>query len=287
MKLRLYKAYSILSLIILVLVSCDKEFDTIEQLDNQAIQKYIKEKNLDVQEYNNTGIYYKILNPPSGPALAYNQEVPIVFTIHSVDDKYDSADTIFSNRFANYLGYLGPEGFRIGVKDILKNSRGKIRLIIPSRLAFGRNGNSKVPGNASLDVTLEVLDKESLPLYDDAVIKQFIQKNNLSNFKKTASGLYYQISDAGTGTAVTPESKIKINYTGKLLDGRLFDFNNDIEFYLDDLIAGWREGIPLIKEGGSIRLLIPSGLAYGFKNNQNIPPFSCLDFDIKLTKVTP
>jgi FKBP-type peptidyl-prolyl cis-trans isomerase len=287
MKFTTFKIYTILSLVILTIVSCDKEFGTIEELDNNNIQAYIKQNNLDVQQFNNTGIYYKILSAPTGPALAYNQEVPIVFTIHSVDGKYESLDTLFTNRFASYLGYLGPEGFKIGAKDILKNSRGKIRLIIPSRLAYGRNGNSKIPGNASLDVTLEVLDKEGLPNYEDGVIKQFFQTNSLTGFSKTSSGLYYKITDAGTGASVTPESQITINYTGKLLDGRTFDFNNDIALYLDDLIAGWKEGLLLIKSGGSIRLIIPSSLAYGFKSNQNIPPFSTLDFEIKLTKVAP
>jgi FKBP-type peptidyl-prolyl cis-trans isomerase FkpA len=284
MKLSICRSYLILAFLIAV-SSCTKEYDTIEQEDDRAIKSYMKANSIDFPQYANTGIYYKIVNPASGSALAYNQEVAIVYTMRSVDGKYEAADTIFTNRYANYLGYLVPEGFRIGVKDILQKGRGKIRLLIPSRLGFGRNGDGKVPGNASLDVLLEVMDKGGLAQYNEGVIKQFLQTNNLTGFSRTSTGLYYKVTTAGTGATASPEAQITINYTGKLLDGRLFDYNNDAIFYLDRLIDGWQQGIPLVQEGGTIRLIIPSSLAYGFKASSNIPPFSCLDFEIKVSKV--
>jgi FKBP-type peptidyl-prolyl cis-trans isomerase FkpA len=54
---------------------------------------------------------------------------------------------------------------------------------------------------------------------------------------------------------------------------------------LGTLIEGWKEGLPYIKKGGSIRLIIPSQLAYGVQGSGTIPPFSCLDFDIKVKDV--
>jgi FKBP-type peptidyl-prolyl cis-trans isomerase FkpA len=124
----------------------------------------------------------------------------------------------------------------------------------------------------------------ALPAYNDAVIKQFLAANNLTGFTKRPSGIYYKISDAGTGAAINDESQITITYTGKLLDGRLFDSNTDATFYLQDLIPGWREILPLVKVGGAVRFVVPSASAYGNKHSGVIPPFSVLDFDIKVTK---
>jgi FKBP-type peptidyl-prolyl cis-trans isomerase FkpA len=283
MKFTLYKAYSILALIILIVSSCEKEYESIEQVDEKNIQAYIKQNSLSVQQYNNTGIYYKILSPGTGAPLNYNQQVPLIFTMQSLDGKSTSVDTIFNNRYLEYLGYLSPEGLLIGVKEILKNSRGQIRLIVPSRLAFGRNGNKTFPGNTSIDMTVRVLDLEALPAYNDFVIKQFLQSSNLTGFNKTASGIYYKIADPGTGTSITTDSKITATYTGKLLNGKIFDTQTDSPFYLQSLIPGWLEIIPLIKVGGSVRFILPSGSAYGNKNSGTIPPFSCLDFDVKVS----
>ncbi len=204
MKLTIFKAYTILAFFLVAVSACKKVFDTIQQADDKNIQAYIKQNNLVVQQYNNTGIYYNILSPGTGAPLAYNQEVPLLYTIHSLDGKSNSVDTILNNRYISYLGYLTPAGMQIGVKEILKNSRGQIRLIIPSNLGFGRNGNATFPGNTSLDMTVRVLDIAALPAYNDSVIKQFLQLSNLTGFTKTSTGIYYKIADPGIGLFVTP-----------------------------------------------------------------------------------
>jgi FKBP-type peptidyl-prolyl cis-trans isomerase FkpA len=106
------------------------------------------------------------------------------------------------------------------------------------------------------------------------------------------SGLYYEIIDPGSGTAASSSSEISITYTGKLLNGYLFDQqttpNNtsyDPAWPLADLIPGWQIGIPLIKKGGQIKLIIPSALAYGCKGKGMVPGDAVLFFDIQLVDV--
>ncbi len=106
------------------------------------------------------------------------------------------------------------------------------------------------------------------------------------------SGLYYQIIDPGSGTAPAANSKISIIYTGKLLSGYKFDeqttpnnTSNNPAWPLTNLIEGWQIGIPLIKKGGHIKLLIPSALAYGCKGKGVVPGDAVLFFDIKLVDV--
>jgi FKBP-type peptidyl-prolyl cis-trans isomerase FkpA len=79
------------------------------------------------------------------------------------------------------------------------------------------------------------------------------------------------------------------NYTGKLLNGVVFDkaaVGSEATFTLNSLVTGWKEALPLIKQGGAIRLIVPSSLAYGLNGSTpTIPSFSALDFDIAVTEV--
>ena len=101
--------------------------------------------------------------------------------------------------------------------------------------------------------------------------------------------MYYKIGQPGTGSPITIESTIVANYTGKLLNGTIFDralAGSEATFKVNSLVNGWRQGIPLIKQGGSIRLIVPSTLGYGLEGSSpSIPAFSVLDFEITVTDV--
>jgi FKBP-type peptidyl-prolyl cis-trans isomerase len=84
---------------------------------------------------------------------------------------------------------------------------------------------------------------------------------------------------------------VRVHYTGRLLDGTKFDSSHDrgqpAEFGLNEVIAGWTEGLQLMKKGGKARLVIPSNLAYGPQGRQGIPPFAPLAFEIELLDILP
>jgi FKBP-type peptidyl-prolyl cis-trans isomerase FkpA/FKBP-type peptidyl-prolyl cis-trans isomerase FklB len=120
--------------------------------------------------------------------------------------------------------------------------------------------------------------------------KTFLIENaKKAGVKTTASGLQYEIIKQGTGKQATANSTVKVNYEGKLVDGTVFDSSyargEPAEFPLAGTIPGWIEGIPLLKEGGSIMLYVPAKLAYGEQGNQAIPPNSVLIFKVDLLAV--
>jgi FKBP-type peptidyl-prolyl cis-trans isomerase len=277
-------------LLLTILFSCQKEYETIDVIDDRNVKEYIQLNKINMQEYQGTGIYYQVVSPGTGPELQYSDRMPALITMRSLDGKYVSIDTFsIANRYFNFLGYYNPEPIRIGVKEVLKKSNGTLRMIIPSRLAFGRNGSGSIPGNASLDITVRALDISKLIAYEDFTIVKYLESKALTGFTKTTTGLYYKIGQPGTGSPITADSTIVANYTGKLLNGVIFDravAGSEATFKLNSLVKGWREGIPLIKQGGSIRLIIPSTLGYGLDGSSpSVPAFSALDFEITVTDV--
>ena len=108
--------------------------------------------------------------------------------------------------------------------------------------------------------------------------------------QKTPSGLQYTVQKVGTGKKPQASSMVKVHYTGKLVDGTVFDSSVErgepIEFPLNQVIPGWTEGLQLMQEGGKSTLFIPAALAYGAQGVPGtIPPNSTLIFDVELIEV--
>jgi FKBP-type peptidyl-prolyl cis-trans isomerase len=103
------------------------------------------------------------------------------------------------------------------------------------------------------------------------------------------SGLSYEIVQEGTGASPKPTETVKVHYTGKLIDGTVFDSSvqrgEPAEFPLDQVIPGWTEGIQKMKKGGKIKLYVPPQLAYGDDGRPGIPPGSTLIFDVELLDI--
>jgi FKBP-type peptidyl-prolyl cis-trans isomerase FkpA/FKBP-type peptidyl-prolyl cis-trans isomerase FklB len=122
-------------------------------------------------------------------------------------------------------------------------------------------------------------------------IEKYMKDNKIKNVKPTSSGLYYYETQAGTGKQATKGSIVKVHYTGKFMDGKVFDSSVErgepIEFTLGvgQVIKGWDEGIALMKVGGKATLIIPSKLGYGAKGVGPIPGNTPLIFDVELVEV--
>ena len=106
----------------------------------------------------------------------------------------------------------------------------------------------------------------------------------------TASGLQYEVLTEGTGKKPKATDKVRCHYEGRLIDGTVFDSsyqrNEPADFGLQQVIAGWTEGVQLMAEGAKYRFYIPYMLAYGEGGaGALIPPFSALIFDVELIKV--
>lgn len=126
------------------------------------------------------------------------------------------------------------------------------------------------------------------PTTEDARLQAYAAAQGITATKQPSTGIYYQIINAGTGVIPTVNSRVSVQYTGKTLDGTTFDSNqtpNGYTEYLSNLIAGWQYGVPLIRVGGTIKLIIPSAYAYGCRAAGSIPANSPLYFEIKLVAV--
>jgi FKBP-type peptidyl-prolyl cis-trans isomerase FkpA len=137
---------------------------------------------------------------------------------------------------------------------------------------------------------------------EETKIEKYLKENRIYS-KPTASGLYFISKKKGKGKKAKPGLVVKVNYTGRLLDGRIFDSSIEedakeaginrpefkpIEFVLGkgQVITGWDEGIAKMREGGKAKLVIPSHLAYAGRGaGAMIPPYTPLTFDVELVEV--
>lgn len=135
-------------------------------------------------------------------------------------------------------------------------------------------------------------------------LAQYIADNHITA-KPTASGLYVIVNKKGSGPAVGKGKTVSMDYTGRLLDGTIFDSSREADArsagkYQDGrtyepmtyvvgqqpLIPGWDEGVMNQTEGSEITLIMPSSIAYGSRGAGNdIPPYSPLRFDITIVSV--
>ena len=165
-----------------------------------------------------------------------------------------------------------------------------------------------IPKGSDIAYTIKVIDIQSMEEFqkaqvslrekqkgtDDKTIADYVAKNKLAG-QKTASGLYVVITQPGAGANPGSGDVVKVKYTGKLMDGKVFDSSDKnpqtqagIDFPLGQgaVIPGWDEGVRQLKKGGKGLLIIPSGLAYGVEGAPGaIPPNSVIMFDVELVDV--
>ena len=121
--------------------------------------------------------------------------------------------------------------------------------------------------------------------------KAFLEENGKRvEVNVTPSGLQYEVLEEGTGKQPSAGDNVTVHYTGKLIDGTVFDSSVDrgapATFGVTQVIPGWVEALQMMKEGAKWRLFIPSNLAYGPNGAGNIiGPNSTLIFDVRLIKV--
>lgn len=121
--------------------------------------------------------------------------------------------------------------------------------------------------------------------------EEFLAENGKrAEVHTTASGLQYEVLTEGTGAQPEATDQVEVHYTGKLIDGTVFDSSVErgvpATFGVTQVIPGWVEALQLMKAGAKWRLFIPSNLAYGPTGAGNlIGPNSTLIFDVELLKV--
>ncbi len=179
--------------------------------------------------------------------------------------------------------------------------------------------NLKGQGGDSLDVdvlsqaikdfyenkTLKISQQECMPIvqqYMQAATEKksehmkkenlaFLERNKTTEgVKVTASGLQYKVVSSGTGKSPSATDNVTVHYTGKTIDGNVFDSSvqrgQPASFGLGQVIRGWTEGLQLMHEGDKFIFYIPQELGYGERGaGGQIPPFATLIFEVELIKV--
>ncbi|MDE0518223.1 MAG: FKBP-type peptidyl-prolyl cis-trans isomerase [Bdellovibrionales bacterium] len=185
----------------------------------------------------------------------------------------DNAKTLFSEEEEQKI-------FLIGVYHSIKNKKPLIDVnaAIEQQKKAGKLRNTREP------------EKEGKNNMEQG--RAFLEANSKkTNIKTTSSGLQYKVLKEGVGNSPSATDNVEVHYRGTLIDGAEFDSsykrNQTITFPLNGVIAGWTEGLQLMKEGAKYEFYIPSELAYGSSGTGSIPPNSVLIFEVELIKVNP
>lgn len=126
---------------------------------------------------------------------------------------------------------------------------------------------------------------------EKSIIDKYVADNNITT-TPTASGLYFMEKHKGSGAKVMAGDTVYVKYTGKTLDGKVFDSSDrspvPVKFQIGvgQVIKGWDEALTMMNVGSKVSLLLPSSIAYGAQGaGEQIPPFTPLLFDVEVYKI--
>ncbi len=128
-----------------------------------------------------------------------------------------------------------------------------------------------------------------------ATLQSYLSENNIT-VQPTAEGIYFIPIKKGKGATITDGNEIEVNYTGRFLDGKIFDTSDENEdpnahepfTYVvgqQSVIRGWDIAVRKMCKGDKVRIIVPSELAYGPGDGRSIPPYSTLIFDMEILSV--
>jgi FKBP-type peptidyl-prolyl cis-trans isomerase len=334
--------FAFLLISVLGMASCRKDNLqlTIKQYDQQQMESYIAAHGLtgmrrDTIGGDTTGMYYQILNPgtqsingvPVTP-LDYPDEIAFVYTERTFDGTYVLPDTV-ANHYFDFVGHIYadhyPLGLQTAIHNLLKYPDASIRVLIPSHLAYGRNGsgsgssqvaNNRIAGNACLDFYVHAVN--NFQVYDDMVIQNYLKANNLTGYTPVkmpvplplnplvywvgknanppqtdfSATYYYKILTPPTASdSITVNSTATVTYSLSLFNGALADNYNVAggePLAVSTLVPGVAQGLQKFAMAGTkISLILPSTLGYGVPAQSVTPAFSCLRFTFVVISVTP
>jgi FKBP-type peptidyl-prolyl cis-trans isomerase len=290
--------FLLLAAVGLLTTGCSKdEVVDYAPIDDALIQKYLTTNGITTAQKQPSGLYLvPVVTNASAPLATVGQVVSILYTGMLLDGTVFDASSKRNNYALSFR--LGTDrlisGVELGVSLMHKGD--KAVLLIPSGLAYGGAGAAPgIPANAVLRFEVELTDlNPSYAVPDDTIIQKYLADNNITNAQKTATGLYYVPGTLNpSGAQAVAGKTASVLYTGRLIDGTVFDAtsqrnNVPIEFVVGagKVIAGWDQGIALMRKGEKAQLLIPSALAYGAKGSApSIRPNTVIRFEVEVVEV--
>lgn len=272
---------------IVTLISCNKDQEGYHRSESGLKYKFIRSSDGAKPETGDVMVMDIAYYTPSDSLLFDSRKIRDSFTVVTVDPTFiggleegfrmmsvgDSAlfkvraDSLYKVTFkTNYPEYLKPGDeirFRVLLKNIIKKS-------LLDSLAREQDVELRRQEFARLDQWLEESKMEVMP---------------------TQNGAYLSIVEPGTGPFPQPGDTILVRYTGKLLDGTVFDQTKEndppLQFILGQnmVIRGWEECMPLLNKNTVARMIIPSDLAYGAQTVGVLKPYSTLLFEVEIVEI--
>ena len=177
---------------------------------------------------------------------------------------------------------LNIDDFAQAIKDVLNGSELKISMADSQQIVQKFFQEQEAKQRAAMAENGKKLKAEG-----EAYLAENAKKDGVIT---TASGLQYTVIKEGTGKSPKATDTVVCHYEGFLTNGTVFDSSvqrgEPASFPLNGVIAGWTEGLQLMKEGGKTRFFIPYNLAYGEAGAAGaIPPYAALIFDVELIEV--
>ena len=187
------------------------------------------------------------------------------------------------HQLANMGGQeLNIDDFAQAVKDVLAGNELKIKSSEAQQIvqAFFAEQEQKINKQR----------QEAGKMAKEAGEKYLAENGKKESVITLPSGLQYQVLKEGNGKKPSAKDSVKCHYEGFLIDGTVFDSSvqrgEPAVFGLQQVIAGWTEGLQLMQEGAKYRFFIPYRLAYGEGGaGSSIPPYAALIFDVELIQV--
>lgn len=211
----------------------------------------------------------------------------VLFTVSCSDNGNNSEVSLTTNR--DSLSYSFGVNVGSSIKQAGIDTVINFDLFLSGITSVITNNNPILTSEQSMEIIQTYFN--SLRKKDDEIKKAESEKFLADNAKKegvvtTSSGLQYKIITMGNGKKPSLQNKVKAHYTGKMVDGKVFDSSegrDPVTFPLANVIPGWQEGIQLMPIGSKFEFYIPYNLGYGEQGYPpTIPPYSALIFEVEL-----
>lgn len=272
----------------------EQQMKDLKAKSEKDFAQYVKENK--ITNHTESGLYYKFETDNEGVTPTEGSTARVKFCARIMGgNELGSSDKLGDYYDIVYGQGTVLRGLEEGIG--LMSVGDKAQFVLPYGLAYGENPYGLIPAYSNLIFDVEMLDilsAEEANLSRTEKARQEFDKylaDNEIKAEKRDSGLVYVCNRKGSGACAAAGQTITVHYTGRLMDGRVFDSSVErgepIDFVLGEgrVIKGWDEGVALMKKGEKATLVIPFDMAYGSRQMGMIPPYSNLVFDIEIIDI--
>jgi FKBP-type peptidyl-prolyl cis-trans isomerase len=284
------KGYLSVAAIFILFARCSEEKVNLaykDQLEKDIflIDEYLASNNVTA-EADTSGLRYLIFEKGSDFKPQLVDSIQVNYSLYLLN-----GDSIFTQGENTLLLNKLIRAWRIALP--LVGEGAKLRLFVPSGLAYGNYRTGPIPANSNLifDIELKKVIREyaSQLTRDLVTIDDFLLANTISA-RKDAPNLRYVINTAGVSTALAPllTDSVVLNFVGKSLPIQMVveqGTSKGMKLNARSTLAAWKIVLPLFREGTKATVYVPSGLGYGAYGNSSVAPYTNLIYEVEVKKV--